>query len=87
MQANFTNNNRRVIAVYFFHAVSERGSCTHIVRSDLGTENVNVNRLKQFLHEDDMGTVHGPCVLQGTSIANQQIESWWGIYRRQNADY
>ncbi|KAF4118900.1 hypothetical protein G5714_000951 [Onychostoma macrolepis] len=26
-------------------------------------------------------------VFQGTSHANQRIESWWGIYRQQNADY
>ncbi|CAK6984265.1 uncharacterized protein LOC115380193, partial [Scomber scombrus] len=61
--------------------------CPKIMRSDLGTENVHVNRFQCFLREDDNGTVHGPCVLQGRSTANQRIESWWGNYRRQNAEY
>lgn len=87
MQAYFTNNNPRVIAGYYFRAVAERVGCPQIIRSDFGTENVHVNRLQEFLREDLTGTVHGPCVFQGTSPANQRIESWWGIYRRQNADY
>ncbi len=87
MQAYFTNNNPRVIAGYYFRAVAERRGCPQIIRSDFGTENVHVNRLQEFLREDSTGTVHGPCVFQGTSQANQRIESWWGIYRRQNADY
>ena len=77
----------QVVAAYFVAAVSERGGCPKIIRSDLGTENVHVNRIQCFLCEDENGTVHVPCVLQGRSTANQRIESWWGNYRRQNADY
>ncbi|XP_034552285.1 uncharacterized protein LOC117821856 [Notolabrus celidotus] len=87
MHANFTNSKPEVIAAYYIGAVSEHGGCPKIIRSDLGTENVHVNRLQNFLREDDNGTTHGPCVLQGRSTANQRIESWWGQYRRQNADY
>ncbi|XP_008282990.1 uncharacterized protein LOC103359432 isoform X2 [Stegastes partitus] len=87
MQANFTNSKPEVVAAYFINAVSECGGCPKIIRSDLGTENVHVNRLQYFLREDENGTVHGPCVLQGRSTANQRIENWWGHYRRQNADY
>ena len=87
MQANVTNSKPDVVAAYFIGAVSERGGCPKIMRSDLGTENVHVNRFQCFLREDDNGTVHGPCVLQGRSTANQRIESWWGNYRRQNAEY
>ncbi len=78
MQAYFTNNNPRVIAGYYFRAVAERRGWPQIIRSDFGTENVHVNRLQEFLREDSTGTVHGPCVFQGTSQANQRIESWWG---------
>jgi len=28
--------------------------------------------------EDETGVVHGLCVFQGRSTANQRIESWWG---------
>ncbi|KAI2647993.1 Retrovirus-related Pol polyprotein [Labeo rohita] len=87
MQAHFTSNNPRVIAGYYFHAFAERRGCPQIIWSDFGTENVHINRLQEFLCEDSTGTVHGPCVFQGTSQANQRIESWWAIYRRQNADY
>ncbi|KAA0706217.1 hypothetical protein E1301_Tti016289 [Triplophysa tibetana] len=45
-----------------------------------------IERLQEFLREDSTGTVHGPCVFQRTSQA-KRIESWWGIYRRQNAGY
>jgi hypothetical protein len=87
MQANSSNSNPKVIAAYFVNAVTELGGCPKIIRSDLGTENVHVNRLQHFFREDETGVVHGPCVFQGRSTANQRIESWWGIYRRQNASY
>lgn len=77
MQAYFTNNNPTVIAGYYFRAVAERGGCSQIIRSDFGTENVHMNRLQEFLHEDLTGTVHGLCVFQGTSPANQRIEICW----------
>lgn len=87
MQANYTNSKPEVVAAYFINAVNKQGGCPKLLRSDLGTENVLVNRLQHFLREDENGIVHGPCVLQGRSTANQRIESWWGIYRRQNAEY
>ncbi|XP_063063721.1 uncharacterized protein LOC134456267 [Engraulis encrasicolus] len=88
MEANSTNSNPCVIAAYFTQAVSKLGGCPKILRSDHGTENVHANRLQTFLREDDTGEVHGPpCVIQGRSTANQRIESWWGMYRRQNVDY
>lgn len=87
MQANITNSKPEVVAAYFIGAVSERGGCRKKMRSDLGTENVHVNRFQCFLREDDNGTVHGPCDLQGRSTANRRIESWWGTYRRQNEEY
>ncbi|XP_055045258.2 uncharacterized protein [Misgurnus anguillicaudatus] len=87
MQANSSNSNPKVIAAYFMNAVTGPGGCPKIIRSDLGTENVHVNRLQHLFREDETGVVHGPCVFQGRSTANQRIESWWGIYRRQNASY
>ncbi|XP_041931226.1 uncharacterized protein LOC121694889 isoform X2 [Alosa sapidissima] len=88
MKANSTNSNPCVIAAYYVEAVTKLGGCSKILRSDRGTENVHANRLQMFFREDDTGEVHGtPCVIQGRSTANQRIESWWGMYRRQNVDY
>jgi len=75
MQANITNSKPEVVATYFIGAVSEQGGCPKIMRSDLGTENVHVNRFQCFLREDEIGTVHGPCVLQGRSTANQELKA------------
>ncbi|XP_039596017.1 uncharacterized protein LOC120543149 [Polypterus senegalus] len=87
MQANVTNSKPEVVAGYFISAVIELGGCPKIIRSDLGTENVHVNRLQRFLREDENGTLSEPAILQGRSTANQRIEWWWGFYRRQNVDY
>ncbi|KAG2467481.1 PPR21 phosphatase, partial [Polypterus senegalus] len=82
-----TNSKPEVVAGYFISAVIELGGCPKIIRSDLGTENVHVNRLQRFLREDENGTLSEPAILQGRSTANQRIEWWWGFYRRQNVDY
>ena len=47
------------------------------------TENIHINGLQNFLREYDSGAVQGTCVLQGCSSANQRMESFWRIYRRQ----
>ncbi|KAK9977241.1 hypothetical protein ABG768_019062 [Culter alburnus] len=43
----------------------------------LGVEERRGRRLQEFLREDSTGTLHGPCVFQGTSPANQRIENYW----------
>lgn len=69
MQANSSNSNPKIIAAYFINAVTELGGCPKIIQSDLGTENVHVNRLQQFFRENETGIVPGPCVFQGRSTA------------------
>lgn len=88
MEANYTNSNPCVIAACFVQAVTKLEGCSKTLRSDHGTENVHANRLQTFFREDGTGEVCGPpCVMQGRSKANQRIECWWGMYRRQNVDY
>ncbi|MGH0137660.1 UNVERIFIED_CONTAM: hypothetical protein FKN15_071616, partial [Acipenser sinensis] len=87
MEAYVTNSNPRVIAGYYLRSVINKSGCPKIIRSDRGTENVHVNRLQEFLREDDMNMVQGNCVLQGSSHGSQRIDSWWSRYRKQNAEY
>jgi len=46
------------------------------VRADRGTENGHVAAMQTVLATDG-------CFIYGTSTANQRIESWWGILRRE----
>jgi hypothetical protein len=50
---------------------------------DAGTENVNVAKMQMFLHDDE----EGKSVIVGASTSNVRIESWWGQYRKHNAEY
>lgn len=73
MEAYVTNNNPRVIAGYYLRSVINKSGCPKIIRSDRGTENVHVNRLQEFLREDDMNMVQGNCT---TRIKPRQSADW-----------
>ena len=75
IQANTSNSDLKVITSYFNSTVSELVGCPKIVRSDCGTENVHVNRLKDSLCEADSGTVHGPDLPQGCCTDSQRSKA------------
>jgi hypothetical protein len=83
-----TNSDPRLIAGYFISRVEELGGCPRRIRMDRGTENGNVAQMQEFLREDDLDEQAGPeSFLYGRSTANQRIESWWGILRKENVEF
>lgn len=65
-------------AGYFVDAVISLGGCAQRVRADLGTENRHVEQLQLFLRDNA-----DKCFLYGKSTANQRIEWFWGLLRRE----
>ncbi|KAF5280782.1 hypothetical protein FQR65_LT14981, partial [Abscondita terminalis] len=87
LRASTTSNDPKVIANYYLTAISDLGGCALTVRSDCGTENVILETL-QLVFRDCFGTVSGrPSHIKGRSTANQRIESWWSILRKENTQY
>ena len=71
-----TNNDPKVISGYYMECVRERMGAPTKIRADRGTENGHVAAMQTLLVGTDS-------FLYGRSTANQRIESWWGVLRRQ----
>ena len=83
-----SNNNPIVVAAYYLQALCQMKRVPRIVRCDLGTENIHLARLQPyFRHGDDDQQNVVNSFLYGKSTANQRIEAWWGILRRQGAEH
>ena len=53
-----------------------------LVRSDRGSDNVNICGLQRFFRrEHDDQNAGSKSFMYGTSTSNQCIESWWSIFR------
>lgn len=88
LEAYSTNNDPKVIASYYITAVKVRKGCPQIMRADRGTENGHVQQMQQFLRRNDQDEYSGEkSFLYGASTANQRIEWWWGILRKENVQY
>lgn len=85
LEAYTTNNDPSVIAAYFIKTVREQGGCPRRIRADLGTENGTVRELQIILRDCEDNT--NDAFLYGTSKCNQRIESWWGILRKESAQF
>jgi len=57
------------------------GGCPLKMRADMGTENVIVEQLQTFLRGAQNAFIYG------RSVNNQRIEAWWGILRRECAQF
>lgn len=87
LEAASTNNNPRLIAGYFMDAVWKVRGCPKRVRVDLGTENETVRQLQLFLRKNDPTCDQNTVFLSGKSKCNQKIESWWGLLRKEFAQF
>ncbi|XP_049457607.1 uncharacterized protein LOC125904311 [Epinephelus fuscoguttatus] len=88
MNAYNTSSDPRVIGGYFVEALETLGKCPKLVRTDHGTENGLVRDLQISLrttHGDDLSGERS--YIAGASTANQRIESWWGILRKEGMEY
>ena len=52
LEAYTTSSDPKVITGYYSEAVARLGGCPRWVRSDMGTENTNVEAMQIFLRED-----------------------------------
>ena len=73
----FTNSDPSVIAGYHFEAINSLKGYPVFMRGDPGTENIRVKDFQNLLmREERSGNAHA--YIEGTSTANQRIESFWG---------
>ncbi|XP_035990558.1 uncharacterized protein LOC118562959 [Fundulus heteroclitus] len=88
MEAYTTNNDPKVVANYFIECVTRLGGCPERIRADNGTENGNVANMQVFLRRNHTDSfAKDSSFIYGRSTANQRIESWWGILRKQSIQF
>lgn len=88
MEAYNTNNDPKVIADYYISTVTRLGGCPERLRADPGTENGHVKEMQVFLRRNHTDHYAGESsFMYGCSTANQRIESWWGIFRKQSGQF
>ena len=80
-----SNNNPKSIARYYVEALASLKRLPYIIRTDLGTANGHIAEIQSYLRRNGPGRNHA--FLYGTSQHNQRIESWWGILRRECAQF
>ncbi|XP_073798490.1 uncharacterized protein [Danio rerio] len=86
LNAYTTSSDPKLIGAYYMEAVERLGGCPRVVRGDLGTENGHVRDFQRFLyvsHEDESLDSY----LEGASTANQRIEHWWGVLRKECVEF
>lgn len=83
-----SNNNPLIIAYCFVSCINKLGLVPRQLRSDCGSENVDVCAMQCFLrrnHNDSHSGLNAH--LYGSSHANQRQEAWWSFYRRVNSSW
>jgi hypothetical protein len=69
------------VAGFYLRAIEQAGGHPVTVRTDCGTENVNVAAFQTFLTGSQRSHVYG------SSPSNQRIESWWSFFRRSRSQW
>ncbi|CAL9699776.1 unnamed protein product [Knipowitschia caucasica] len=88
LNAYFTSSDPKVIGGYFLETMRELGGCARILRTDMGTENCSVRDMQRYLRRnDDDANAGDKSFIWGRSTANQRIESWWGILRKECVEF
>lgn len=83
-----TNNDPKVTAYYFLKTVKQLGFVPTIIRSDKGTENGLIGDLQVCLRKRHGDKFAGEnSFIQGKSVRNQRIESYWGRMRQHTIDF
>ena len=60
----------------------------YAVCTDMGTDNVLLRDIQQFLRRNDEDDRAGErSYITGVSTAKQIIESWWGVMRKEGVQY
>ena len=88
LQACPSNNDPRWVAHYFIDYLRYINGVPRLIRTDAGTENVEVQAIQiapRLGHNDDMSGFRSVGI--GRSMANQWIEMLWAISRRTMTQY
>ncbi|KAI2647351.1 Tetrathionate reductase subunit B [Labeo rohita] len=86
LNAYTTSSDPKLIGGYYIEAVKHLGGCPRVVRGDLGTENGYVRDFQRFLHISHADETLDS-YLEGASTANQRIEYWWGVLRKECMEF
>ncbi|CAK6976222.1 uncharacterized protein LOC119798927 [Scomber scombrus] len=88
LRAARTNSDPHVIGGYYAEAIERVGGYPTLMRTDIGTENVVLRDMQVYLWQNDGDSRAGQSsFLTGRSSANQRIESWWGMMRREGIEH
>lgn len=64
------------------------GGTARVIRADRGTENGNIESIQYFFRRESTDGFSGQrSFMYGRSTANQRIEAWWSILRKQCSDW
>ena len=87
LEVDVTNNDPKIVASYFLNYVKSVKFVPMSIRADNGTENILIEKTQKALMALSSDRNLDDCFLYGKSTANQRIEAWWSILRRQEADW
>ena len=88
LKVSRTNNDPAVTGQHFLDAVEKYDGCPSILRTDDGTENVNMAAIQAYLRssgEDDFAGANAH--KYRSSPANQRIEAWWAFLRKNRSNW
>ncbi|CAD6232784.1 GSCOCG00012237001-RA-CDS [Cotesia congregata] len=88
LEVGTTNNDPAVTAFYFLKTVKKLKFLPTLIRSDKGSENGLIGELQIFLQKNHTDNLAGDkSFIQGKSVKNQRIESYWGRMRQHTVDF
>ena len=83
-----SNNNPMVVASCYLETIQHTKTVPCTMRCDLGTDNAHIALLQPYFTRHCPAPFGGEAsFMYGKSTANQRIEAWWSMMRRQGADY
>ena len=78
LEVGSSKKDSKVVANHYLSSVQQLGGVPRIIRSDKGTENVQITVLQKLFRRNGEDEWSGDrSVIQGKSTANQRIEAFW----------
>ncbi len=83
LNVGVTNNDPAVVGSYYLQYVKESKRLPRCIRSDNGTENVNICGIQRYFRRGFNDSMCGDkSFLFGPSTSNQRIEAWWSYLKK-----
>ena len=83
LKVSYTNKDPKVVCQYYLDAITTLGALPKKVRTDRGTENVDICSVQTFLRRNHDDSLSGNSSFPyGKSVSNQRIEAWWSVLKR-----